>query len=431
MKIKTKKISYEELNVVAFRQHKLPQRPSRLIKNLAVLLSRSELKKVHFKYEDNIKDKLKSKEPCLILMNHSSFIDLKIAETIFKKRDFQIVCTSDGFVGKEWLMRKVGCIPTQKFVTDIRLVKDLMYCVNKLKTSILMFPEASYSFDGTMTPLPDSLGKLVKMLKVPVVMVRTHGAFLRDPLYNGLRVRSADVCATSDIIITAEQAESLSDKEILEIINESFEYDHFKEQSDKKIRINENFRTLGLERVLYKCPICKAEGHMKGTGVQFGCQSCESSFEMDEYGKMHLLQKGNGSSDEFRLNHIPDWYKWERECVKKEIEDGTYKLDVDVDIKVLKDFNAIYEVGDGRLTHDSNGFMLTGCDGRLNYKQSSKVSYSLYSDYFWYELGDMICIGDNKVLYYCFPKGENVIVAKARLAAEEIFKITRNDKMKA
>lgn len=50
MKIKTKKISYEELNVVAFRQHKLPQRPSRLIKNLAVLLSRSELKKVHFRY---------------------------------------------------------------------------------------------------------------------------------------------------------------------------------------------------------------------------------------------------------------------------------------------------------------------------------------------------------------------------------------------
>lgn len=170
---------------------------------------------------------------------------------------------------------------------------------------------------------------------------------------------------------------------------------------------------------------------MKGTGVQFGCQACESSFEMDEYGKMHLLQKGNGRSDEFRLNHIPDWYKWERECVKKEIEDGTYKLDVDVDIKVLKDFNAIYEVGDGRLTHDSNGFMLTGCNGSLNYKQSSKVSYSLYSDYFWYELGDMICIGDNKVLYYCFPKGENVIVAKARPAAEEIFKITRNNKMKA
>ena len=68
-------------------------------------------------------------------------------------------------------MRKVGCIPTQKFVTDIRLVKDLMYCVNKLKTSILMFPEASYSFDGTMTPLPDSLGKLVKMLKVSLKSV--------------------------------------------------------------------------------------------------------------------------------------------------------------------------------------------------------------------------------------------------------------------
>ena len=423
MKIKTKKLSYEEVNVIPYRQHKLPQRPSRLIKKLAVLLSRGELNSVNFKYKDNIKDKIRDDEPCLILMNHSSFIDLKIAETIFQDRDFQIVCTSDGFVGKEWLMRKIGCIPTQKFVTDIRLVKDLMYCVNKLKTSILMYPEASYSFDGTMTPLPDSLGKLVKMLKVPVVMVRTHGAFLRDPLYNGLRVRSTDVYATSDIIITAEQAVSLSDKEILRIINESFKYDHFREQSEKKIKITEDFRTLGLERVLYKCPVCNKEGYMKGTGVKFGCSACNSSFEMDEFGKMHFLQKGKEGNGEFKLAHIPDWYKWERECVKKEIKDGTYKLDVDVEIKILKDFNAIYEVGDGRLTHDANGFMLTGCNGKLSYEQSSKVSYSLYSDYFWYELGDMICIGDNKVLYYCFPKGENVIVAKARLAAEEIYKL--------
>ena len=30
MKIKTKKLSYEELNVVKFRKHKLPKRPSRL-----------------------------------------------------------------------------------------------------------------------------------------------------------------------------------------------------------------------------------------------------------------------------------------------------------------------------------------------------------------------------------------------------------------
>ena len=41
---------------------------------------------------------------------------------------------------------------------------------------------------------------------------------------------------------------------------------------------------------------------------------------------------------------------------------------------------------------------------------------------FWYELGDVICIGNGEHLFYCFPQG-NVPVAKARLAAEELYKL--------
>ena len=70
-------------------------------------------------------DKLGRKEPCLYLMNHSSFIDLKIVATILYPRRFNIVMTSDGFVGKRWLMRSLGCIPTNKFVTDTALVRNM------------------------------------------------------------------------------------------------------------------------------------------------------------------------------------------------------------------------------------------------------------------------------------------------------------------
>ena len=70
-----------------------------------------------------------------------------------------------------------------------------------------------------------------------------------------------------------------------------------------------------------------------------------------------------------------------------------------------------------------DGFTLVGCDGALNYTQKPKASYSLYSDYNWYEIGDMICIGNNEHLFYCFPKAKEDIVTKIRLAAEEIYKI--------
>lgn len=91
-------------------------------------------------------------EPCLVLMNHSSFIDLKIAIMVLFPRPFHIVCTSDGFVGKKRLMRRLGCIPTRKFMNDVVLVRDMIYALRELKSSVLLYPEASYSFDGTQTP---------------------------------------------------------------------------------------------------------------------------------------------------------------------------------------------------------------------------------------------------------------------------------------
>ena len=35
------------------------------------------------------------------------------------------------------------------------------------------------------------------------------------------------------------------------------------------------------------------------------------------------------------------------------------------------------------------------------------------------------CIGTGDTLYYCFPKTEEDVVAKTRLAAEELYKISK------
>ena len=83
------------------------------------------------------------------------------------------------------------------------------------------------------------------------------------------------------------------------------------------------------------------------------------------------------------------------------------------------------------LTHSRRGFHLTGCDGKLDYTQEPLASYSLYSDFYWYEIGDVISIGNEKVQYYCFPKESGDIVAKARLATEELYKLARAEALKS
>ncbi len=422
MKIKVKNMRYEDVLALPKEKYQKPIKPHWIFRLILRIASVLDLIAVGFQYRKIGMDKIGKREPCLVLMNHSSFIDLEIAATLLFPRPFNIVCTSDGFVGKRWLMRLIGCIPTKKFVSDPKLVRDMMYVVKELKSSVLMYPEASYSFDGTATPLPESIGRCIKMLGVSVVMIRTYGAFSRDPLYNGLRRRKVKVSADMECVLSPREIAEKSPQEINEIINRCFDFDNFRWQQENEIRIPENFRAEGLNRVLYKCPHCMAEGKMLGKDIILICQNCGKQYELTEYGYVKALE---GDTE---FEHIPDWYRWQRSCVRQEIEEAQYMLDTPVDICMMVNMKCIYRVGDGNLKHTAEGFHLTGCDGKLDYRQKPSSSYSLYSDYYWYEIGDVICIGDSKVLYYCFPKAEGDIVAKTRLATEEMYKLAKKSR---
>ncbi len=419
MKIKHKDLPYDIVAAMPAPAHIKPKKPNILFRTLLYIVSIPDLLATRFRCRRVGMDKLGKHEPCLYLMNHSSFIDLKIVSRILYPRAFNIVCTSDGFVGKRWLMRNLGCIPTKKFITDTLLVRDMLHAVRKNRCSVLMYPEASYSFDGTATPLPDSLGKCIKMLGVPVVMIKTEGAFTRDPLYNSLQRRRVRVSAEMKYLISADEIAAKTADQLNEIVQQEFSFDNFRWQRENRVRVPERFRADGLNRVLYKCPHCHTEGDMQGKGTTLTCHHCGIVYELDEYGAL-VCRNGEGVFD-----HVPDWYAWQRDCVRQEIEQGTYHLCTDVDIYMMVNTNGIYRVGGGTLTHSADGFRLVGCDDKLSFTLSPAASYSLYADYFWYEIGDMICIGDTKTLYYCFPKNSGDIVAKTRLATEELYKLTK------
>lgn len=421
MKVK-KGYTYQELVERPAKKAKKPAYPSFFFRTLIRTVSIPDLIATKFKYKTVGMERLGKKEPCLILMNHSSFIDLKIANRILYPRKYNIVCTGDGFIGKNWLMRHIGCIPTKKFVSEVGLIHDMMYAVKRYNSSILMYPEASYSFDGTATPLPESLGRCIKMMNLPVVVIMTEGAFARDPLYNNLQLRKVEVSATAEYLLSPDDVKAMSPREINEILKEKFSFDNFMWQKENGVEIDEPFRADHLNRVLYKCPHCLAEGETVGEGITLTCKKCGKQYELCVDGSMKATR------GETEYSHIPDWYKWERECVKQEILSGDYKLDIDVDVFAMVDTDCIYSVGEARLTHDREGFRLVGCDGQLDYTQKPLASYSLYADYYWYKMGDMICIGDKKMLFYCFPKNCGDVVAKTRLAAEELYKIVRAEK---
>ena len=416
MKTAFKKKSYEEVVAMPRAPHKKPQKPNILFRTLIRVLSAKDLIPIRFTHK-KVDIERAGKGPYLILMNHSCFLDMEIASAIFYPMPYGIVTTSDAFVGKDWLMRQIGCIATQKFVSDLTLVRDIDYMLKKNNTSVLMFPEAGYSLDGRATPLPRKMGGLLKLLKVPVLSVHVDGAFLRTPLYNALKSRKVPVSAEVKCLLTADEIRDKSVEELDAILDEAFTFDHFKWQKENNVRINAPDRAQGLERILYKCPHCQKEGQMKGEGEHLTCHACGKKWYLTDLGEMQAVE------GETEISHIPAWFDWERECVRRDLVEGTYSLESDVEIAMLVDHRNIYLVGDGHLSHSTEGFVLTGCDGKLEYTQKPRASYSINSDYYFYERGDIISIGNRDCLYYCFPK-DNTPVLKARLAAEELFKLS-------
>ena len=101
MKIKTAEMSYQEVMALPKAKKFRPKRPNIFFRTLLKAVSTPELIATHFKCNKIGMERLGKKETCLYLMNHSSFIDLKIAASIIYPRPFNIVCTLDGFVGKK------------------------------------------------------------------------------------------------------------------------------------------------------------------------------------------------------------------------------------------------------------------------------------------------------------------------------------------
>ena len=128
MKIKMKRMPYEQAMTLPRPKHKKPLKPWWILGLVIRILSIPDMLITRFTVKKE-RMGLVGKQPCLILMNHCSFIDLKIAFKIFFPKPFCIVSTTDSFVGKGLLMRFLGCIPTKKYVTDIRLITDMLYAI--------------------------------------------------------------------------------------------------------------------------------------------------------------------------------------------------------------------------------------------------------------------------------------------------------------
>jgi len=362
-------------------------------------------------------------KPYLMLVTHSSMVDFNLMLKASHPYKVNNVMTLEGFnTYTEPLMRSLGVLGTRKFITDIHLIKNMKYCVDKLKNPFVLFPEARYSLDGCTSYLPPSLGKMVRLLGVPVVVLMIHGNFVTCPQWNKINKKTF-VEAEVRQIITAEETKSLSVDEINKRIADNFQYNDFAWQKEKQLKIDHPQRARGLHALLYKCPNCKTEHQTDSEDTKLWCNACRKTWEMDEYGELHALE------GETEFTHIPDWSNWERECVRKEVEEGTYYFEDDVRIETLPGSWKFYKQGMGKLIQTPEGTTV-----KCNYygepyelHRSAMSLESMHIEYDYLGRGDCVDISIPEDSFWCYLTKRDAIT-KISFATEEIHKRALNQK---
>ncbi|NTV90795.1 MAG: hypothetical protein HGA22_10635 [Clostridiales bacterium] len=410
-----------------FDMARKPERQKNYLRPLTWLLSFPSVWRHSLKISKHGMEGLKP--PYVLLCTHMAFMDFKVTTAaIFPHRANYIVAI-DGFINRETLLRKVGCICKRKFTNDIHIVRQVRNVVQDNEDIIAIYPEARYSLIGTNAVLPESLGKLVKHLRVPVVVLNMHGNYLNSPVWN-LTERGNRIAADMTQIVTKEQTRTLPVDEINELINKAFYYDEYEWQKNNRISIKFKDRAKGLHKVLYQCPACLTEYEMDSGKNLLWCRHCGKEWEMSEYGEL------SARTGETEFSHIPDWYEFERAQVRKQIEEKTYAFKGEVIVDSLPNAKGYIRLGKAMLTHDMTGFCLEGTlEGSLEgkpfrLKKEPLSMYSCHIEYEYFGKGDCIDLSTLEDTYYLYPQGKQFAVTKFALATEELYRFCYGEKEK-
>ena len=357
------------------------------------------------------------KPPYLMIANHSSFMDIYAGLGAIGWHRSYWVCAIEEFIDKFFVCTHSGIIPRRRFVNDPKCSLMMMDILKKRKKILVIFPEARYSFDGKPERIDKGLAKLAKACKVPIVFLDCHGHYLRDPQWSDHAVREVPLLAEMRCLIDREQIQDWSVEAIDREIEKAFNGDEERYQLDNHFLISYPNRAVGLERILYKCPHCGTEFEMSSSGDALRCDHCHAEYRLNEDGTLSRLD-GEG-----KFNRISQWYEWEKECVRQEVNAGEYHFEDDVRVEHLEGVGVGFSVlpGHYKLVHYSDGEMIIKGDDGLMLRREPLQSYAIHIDYGYHDKGACVDFSIPGETYFVYPLNKAKALTKIHFAVETIF----------
>lgn len=336
------------------------------------------------------------KPPYLVIATHKGPADYSAAPLAMFPHRAMFVSDMEGFewYGK-WLYRGLGCIGKRRFVSDISVVRNMKYALSKGQ-AVWVYPESRHSNVGTTAYIPKNLGKLCKMMDVPVVLYTLYGSYLANPFWDELHTRKVPMEAKIKLLFSVDDVRSKAAGEIQEAIEDGLKYDEYEYQTSRGIRITESFRAQGLHMPLYRCIGCGERYRMTSHGDTLECSACGRRFLLREDGMLELKSEG-------KIFRIPDWYEWERSQEIEERRAGAgYVKRFSVKVEALPSEKGFVDLGEGELVMDEKEFTLDLPESRtLHFPHKIRESVQTEYDYRGVK-GKGVVLSDRDCCYYVY-----------------------------
>lgn len=157
----------------------------------------------------------------VLISNHQSFLDPVLCG-IFVRRPLYFLARDSLFVNWffGWLISSVNTMPVKRGTADLSAMKTI---ISKLKegSGVCLFPEATRTRDGRITPFKPGFGLLCRRGGAAVVPVVIDGAFECWPRHKKIFSPGARITICYGKCITAEQVKNMTDRELAENLTDT------------------------------------------------------------------------------------------------------------------------------------------------------------------------------------------------------------------
>jgi 1-acyl-sn-glycerol-3-phosphate acyltransferase/DNA-directed RNA polymerase subunit RPC12/RpoP len=394
------------------------KKPNPLLMSIAmwVLGILNRLYKVKFSY-DYAPKSLKGK-PTILIASHAARLEFIYMMYGFKRKDINIVCGYQNIIKKGIyrVLLSLGVISKYLYQPDIVCVKQ-MFKVLKRNGAIGLFPEGIQSTSGSTHPINPATAQFIKRSKANIVVATSKGAYLATNRYSSDR-KKGPIHVSYSLLFTPEMLETISEKEIYDLILQKISYNDFEFNKVARHKyVGKKPNAFGIDKILYKCPDCKEEYTLHVEHDTIKCTHCGFSVRVNEYYDL-VDFKGNA-----RPTDIDEWYKWQRRCVVKEVQDENFEMTLSGSLCALKldklrkapKDRTVLSVGQVRLTKSGLSFKGTIDGQNADFEFNAKYVYSLT-----FSTQGFLEFYHNNDYYMIVPDDRKQCLIKWTLAAEEI-----------